>query len=131
MQTKYLAHFERLKDKFVLNGNRILVEILPKEEMKTQGGIVIASDLSGYKTQTEDKRPLMAMIVCCGDAVDEQWKPGMVCWITKHPTFYSEFPGIGATENKLALITDDPNDIHMSWENLSAYEAYKKEAKNV
>lgn len=129
MQSRFLAHFEKLKDKFQLNGNRILVEILPKEELMTPGGLILQADMKGYKTQTEDARPVIALILKTGDSCHEDYSVGKVAWITKHPTIISEFPGIGTTDNKLAVITDDTSDIHVLWQSLEQYEEYKRLAR--
>lgn len=133
--SRFLAHFERIKPHLQIRGNRLLIELLPKEELKTAGGIIIKSDMSGYKTQTEDSRPQMALVLATGDErtnsdgyleAGTNYEPGNVLWITTHPTYISEFPGLGATENKLAWITDNPQDIHVKWASLTAYEEFKK-----
>ena len=141
MTTKFAPFFDRVresKDKhnFKLTGNRLLVEVLPPEEMKTSGGIVIATDLSGYKTSTQENRPLIAQILYVGTHYWDQeagelkegaqYSPGQIVWITKHPVFLSEFPGLGSTEQKLAFITDDPSDVHAVWPSMDAYNEYKK-----
>lgn len=141
MKSKFSEFFDRVRETksnhgFTLTGNRLLVEILPEEEIKTKSGLVIASDLSGYKTTTQNNRPTMALVLYVGTHTYDlanggmtegsTYKPGQVIWITKHPHFISEFPGLGSTEQKLAFMTDDPNDVHAVWPDMAAYEAFKK-----
>lgn len=136
MQSKFLPYFEKAVSHIKLVGNRLLVEILPAEEIKTSGGIILATREGDYKSSTEENRAVIALVVAVGThhydlqtgsmELGPGHSVGQILWITRNPIYISHFPGIGSTEQKLAFITDDQNDIHASWENWEAYEAYKK-----
>lgn len=133
---KYLPHFDKIRGSLNLVGNRILIELLPKDELKTAGGLIMAADLKGHRTQTSDARPQIAMVLALGTETTDpvtgelvagsRYQVGNVLWITKHPIVISEFPGLGSTDNKIALITDDPSDVHAVWKDLEEYERFKQ-----
>jgi hypothetical protein len=142
METKYLAFFEKVRKSaaahgFKINGNRLLIEILPIEEIKTSGGLIMATKVDGWKSTTEENRPTIAIIHAVGthhyDDVTETIQPGAaypigsILWINKmSPSYISVFPGLGSTEETLAWITDHPTDVHTSWPNMEAYLEFKK-----
>lgn len=134
MKLEYFDRFgrlENLKDVFVLEGARMLVEILERDEMKTKGGLILA-DPGGYKTETQVNRPLFAVVLHTGPGeVDDEgvltpseYKRGSVLMINPvGPGYFSEFPGLGATKNKIAVAS--PHHVGMSWPTVEAFEKFR------
>lgn len=136
MESKFLERFKRLSaltsQEFVLVGERMLIEVFPQTELKTKGGIIIA-DPSGYKTETQTNRPLLGVVLAVGQGyVDEdgkeepnEYKPGEVVIVSRMgPLYYSEFPGLGSTNNEIAMTRS--SEVHMSWPNIEAYEKFRE-----
>lgn len=135
MNLDYYDKFSRLStiaESFTLPGPRMLVEILPKEELKTAGGLIISAG-AGYKTTNEMNRPLFGVILLNGEGEEDEdgnniplpLKPGAVVQINLHgPVYYSEFPGLGSTEDQIAMIA--PNHIQMSWPTIADFKKFQE-----
>lgn len=134
MASKYLERFSRLTDiaGFELRGNRLLVEVIPQEELK-KGSIVIASSLSDHKSATQENRATLVRVLLVGTGyVDDEGadvpmdlKPGNVVMVPQMALkLYTQFPGLqDFTSNELALLLD--HEIHMKWDDDAAYDRYK------
>jgi co-chaperonin GroES (HSP10) len=141
MQSKYLAQFQRLVEKgsdtFTLNGDRILVEVLPKEELKI-GSIIMAPN-KDHRNQTEESRACLVLVLLIGEGyVDDDgkdiplmYKPGEILLVPEPSIrFFSQFPGLpNYTSNAIGLMRE--GDAHMSWDNFEQYELYKKALNDV
>ncbi len=135
MESKYLERFQKLEaNDLPLRGNRILIEVLPKEEIK-QGSIIVASNLDDHRSSTEQNRADLGVVLAVGSgyfddetggdvAMDIQ--PGNVVLVSRMGLkLYSQFPGIsGYTKETIALTRD--NEIHCAWASLEAYQAYRE-----
>ncbi len=70
MQSKYLGTFsalnERLPNFYKLFGSRILVEVLPEEELKTAGGLIVAKSASNFRSDTEENKFTAAVVIEVG-----------------------------------------------------------------
>lgn len=136
MQSIYLERFRRLKDSgalFLLHGNRLIVEVLPKEELK-KGSIVIASDIKNIKSSTEENRAQLAVVLAVGSGYFDEatgnieplpYSQGELILVSPYGLkMYSQFPGItDFTDQKIALTRE--SEVHMSWKDFAAYEKYK------
>lgn len=137
MQSKYLAAFKRLKetanDHFILNSDRMVVEILPKEELK-MGSIVIASSLKDARNSTEENRAVLAVVLLVGDGYEDddgndvpvKYQPGEIIMLPYNSLRpYTQFPMlIGYTANEIAQTRE--GEVVMSWHNFESYEICKK-----
>ncbi len=137
LKSEYLERFKKLegvtKDVFTLEGDRMLVEIMPKEELKSAGGLIIASDATRYRTDTTANRPLIVVVLTTGpgdydpdsgEYNEVEYKPGNVLFISDMSIKYlSDFPGIGATGQKLGIVR--PTETHISWPSFEAYEKFR------
>ena len=74
-QTKYLEQFKKLEGtKYKLAGGRMLVEVLPKAEMKTAGGLIMAAP-SSHKGTADLQRALLGVVLMLGEGyVDDDGK---------------------------------------------------------
>ena len=110
--TKYLEQFKKLDgSKYKLAGGRMLVEILPKEEMKTTGGLIMAAPIQ-HKGTADTQRAVVGVVLMTGEGyVDDdgndvpmETKVGSVVVLNEFGLkYYSQFPGISTyTESKLA-----------------------------
>lgn len=68
-KSQWLDAFKELKeagqDHFTLTGSCLLVESIPKEELKSKGGIIIA-DTKSYKETLQDGRPIWVRVLMTG-----------------------------------------------------------------
>jgi len=135
METKYLERFKKLtKEQLPLRGSRLIVEVLPKEEIKTKGGLIVHADVNSVKTTTDQNRPTLAVVLATGsgyyddetgDDVAMDVPVGAVCLISQMGLkYYSHFPGISEYTGETIALTRE-SEIHMYWPNLEAYQAYK------
>lgn len=134
--SKYLSKFIKLndhRDKFKLHGGRVLIELMPTEEIKSAGGIIVAAPSNYAKGSTaETSRGTLATVLLSGEGYvgseGEEYeldaKPGKVVLINELGLkTFSVFPGLADyTANSIALI--DEGMIQMSWNSLEDYEAY-------
>lgn len=111
--SQYLEKFKKLEgSKFKLAGGRILVEVLPKQEMKSAGGLIIAAP-STHKGTADMQRAVLGIVLMVGEGyidsdgkdIPMEVKVGNVVVLNEFGVkYYSEFPGIKSyTENKLAM----------------------------
>jgi co-chaperonin GroES (HSP10) len=133
-QPRFLEQFKKIADlnpKPALVGSRMIVEMLPEQEVK-RGGIIIAADTKQVGG-VSDLQPVLALVLWSGEGtVDEngneepcKYSPGEVVLVSKHGVrYYSSFPGIDYTENKIALTRE--SEVHVSWESLEAFEQMVK-----
>ncbi len=137
MESKYLERFKKVASKLPLRGNRILVEVLPKEELKSAGGIILNAPTSDHRSRTEQHRAKVAVVVAVGsgyfdDSSEEgedvplDIQPGNVVMLSEFGLkYYSEFPGLSEyTGESLALALD--KDVHCAWESIEAFKEYQK-----
>ena len=130
MESKYLARFSKVP--LPLRGNRIIVEVVPQEEIKTAGGIIVASD-SSYKGTAADLKPCLAIVLACGPGyyddetgadVNMDITPGQVVLVSEVGLKkYSQFPGLkDYTRDTIALTRD--SEVHIRWNSIADYLAY-------
>lgn len=140
VESKYLGKFTRDGAAIKLRGNRLLVELVPKEELKTKGGLVIAQSLSDHKSTTEMSRADVAIVLAVGEGyyddesgadVSMDIKVGNVVLLSRFGLrTYSSFPGIqGMTPDTMALCRD--NDVHAVWANIEEFDKYKQAMTDV
>lgn len=95
-----------------IKGATLVVECLPKKELKTAGGIILGAVDKTHRGTAEDMRRGLAIILACGEGYgspDEPCtlKPGQVVMLPYSPLYLSEWPGIqGYTANTIALINE-------------------------
>lgn len=136
LTSKYLERFSKLKTRQLpLRGNRVLVEVLPKEEFKAgNSGLIMAAE-SDSRTSTEQNRADLAIVLAVGDGYfnEETGKlepldieVGNVILVSRMGLkLYSQFPGIPEyTKETLALTRD--SEVHAAWSSLEEYQAYSK-----
>lgn len=137
MESKYLNRFTKLvrdgKDLVQLRGDRVLVEVLPKEELKSAGGLYMATSDS-HRTDTKENQATLALVLMTGEGYyDESTgddlplgvKPGDVVLLADMGLKrYTTFPGLTEyTANTIALTRD--SEIHMIFRGAEAYEKAK------
>lgn len=122
MQSKYFSTFnalqERLPNFYKLFGSRILVEVLPEEELKTAGGLIVAKSPTNFRSDTQENKFTAVVILAVGkgyyneetgEDVPLEVKPGQVVEVVRSGLRpYSNHPIIGSqyTNGDLALIND-------------------------
>lgn len=120
---------------FVLRGSTIIVEILDDEELKTKGGLIIATDSKQTRGDSVSAHRLQVGRVLMtgpgydgddGEVIPLEVKPGaMVVLPQLSTTHLSMFPGIQRpTGNKLALVKED--NILCYYPTAEAYDLAKK-----
>lgn len=136
MQDSFKKEFEDLRalgpEVFVLRGSTIIVEILEREEIKSAGGIIIATDDKHTKGQSVNAHKVdVARVLMCGEGYwNEEEKigetidgefvrpahfqelevaPGAIILLPQYSAqLLSHFPGIQRpTLNKLAMVKFD------------------------
>jgi co-chaperonin GroES (HSP10) len=142
IESKYLAQFKRLDEVkkdigFRLNGGRLLVEILPKKEFKSAGGLILASPDS-YKGTAETQRALVGIILMTGEGyvdvdgneIPTEAKVGSIVVLNEFGIkYYSSFPGIEEfTRNTLAMTSE--SEVQMSFDNIEQYQKYEEVLNN-
>lgn len=131
---EYLNKFDKVrssKDLFRLNGGRVIIQVMPQEELRTAGGLHLV-DTSQAKSDVVMNKALLGVVVLIGEGyVDENGedvpvdvKPGNVVMFNEVAArYYSSFPGIkGYLKNSLAMISD--SDIQMVFPSLNAYSEF-------
>lgn len=133
IQSKYLERFKRLQEagKGILVGDRYTLEVLPKEEVKTSGGLYIESSLANVRSGTEENKPTLGIILEVGaGAVDENgedvpptYSVGEIVWVsTMGLKLLTSYPGLNDyAANTIAMTRE--SEIHKSWASVEAYEA--------
>lgn len=138
MKSKYLINFLNLKDNkdlFRLNGGRVVVEVLPKPELKTQGGLIMSAP-SGYtKGSTfESQQGTLCTVLLVGSGyydtdgkgIDIDLVPGNIILVNDFGIkTLSVFPGLNDyTANSLAII--DESVVQMVWADMSIFNSYSE-----
>lgn len=140
METKYLNRFEKLTSSDLpMRGNRLLLELLPKQEVKTKGGLVIATSLTDHRSTTVENAADVAVVLAVGEgyygddgaAVPMDIQVGNVVLISRYGMrTYSSFPGISDyVADTIALARD--SDTHVKWDSIEAFEAYVAKLNDV
>lgn len=126
MESKYAEKFKRLsqegKDLYRFIGPTILVEVLPKQELKTKGGLIMGVSDS-HKATAQDFRRQLGLVILVGEGyadAEMDVNVGNVVLLPANPIFLSEFPGlVDYTQNTLALV--DEKSILFCYKDLDAY----------
>jgi co-chaperonin GroES (HSP10) len=138
MESKYLARFEKLRGNeslYRLNGGRLLVEILPKPEVKTQGGLIMAAPKEFARGTTfESQSGIVGVVLLAGDGyVDSDGtsyaldtKPGTVVLLNDFSVrTLSVFPGLMEyLAGSIAIV--DETSVQLQWPSLEAYKQFEK-----
>ena len=131
MESKYLKAFEAQRQAGALPticGATLVVECLPKKEMKTAGGIILGQVNATHRGTAEDNRRGLAVILAVGEGYSSDQpcllKPGQVVMLPFSPLFLSEWPGLqGYTANTIALINEsDVLIVYNDFEHIAAAE---------
>jgi co-chaperonin GroES (HSP10) len=110
----------------------MIVEILPKLEVKTAGGLVIASDSRQVNGSNVDL-PTLALVLQVGAGyVDEngvpekqELKPGNVVLISEMGLkYYSMYPGLKEFTPKSIALTRE-SEVHMYWDSIEAFKNFE------
>lgn len=140
METKYLNRFQKLTSSDLpMRGNRLLLELLPKQEVKTKGGLVIATSLTDHRSTTVENAADVAVVLAVGEgyygddgeAVPMDIKVGNVVLISRFGMrTYSSYPGVqDYVADTIALARD--SDCHVKWDSIEAFEAYVAKLNDV
>lgn len=133
MTPKYLNRFQKLTSSDLpLRGDRILLELLPKLEVKTKGGLVIATSLTDHRSTTVENAADIAVVLAVGSGyyaedgtdVPLDVKVGNVVMVSRFGMrTYSSFPGLNDyVADTIALARE--SDCHIKWDTVEAFEAY-------
>lgn len=125
---------EKAADAICVRGSTIVVEIMEEEEIKTEGGIIIASDSDQRRNNVEEHKALIGKVLLVGegyyDAETKKTEPlevqvGNIILLPKYSVSYlSVFPALnGLTQNKIALVKED--QILMYFRGQDGYERAK------
>ncbi len=136
MESKYLKDFEVLRQTKLMpkiRGATLIVECLPKQELKSAGGIILGKVDGTHRGSAEDTRRGLAIILACGAGYssDEpcELKPGQIVLLPYSPLYLSELPGIkGYTANTVALINE--SDVLVYYESFEQLERIESTLSN-
>lgn len=132
MESKHYKEIDNLRQKALLPtilGATLLVECLPKQEMKTAGGIILGAVDKTHRGTAEEYRRGLAVILAVGEGYSSDepctLKPGQIILLPYSPLYLSEFYGIkGYTSNTIALVNEsDVLVYYRDFEHLAAIEA--------
>jgi len=130
MEFRYTKQFDRLSKTtlFKLRGPTLLVEVLPKEEIKTSGGIYIGKTATQRAT-AEDFRRGLGIVLLQGEGYTDgscmDITKGMIVQLPYNPMYLSEFPGlVDYTQNTLALINE--GDVLFAYKSYADYVTAKE-----
>jgi hypothetical protein len=119
---KFQKRFEAIRDLIVLRGETILLEVLPKEEIKTEGGLYLGA-VDTHRATADDFRVQLGLVLLVGEDV-KTIKPGEYVMLPFNPRYISEFPGLkDYTANALAFISEE--SVLFKFESEEKYEAVK------
>lgn len=138
MEKSFATEFNKLKElgesTFVLRGSTLIVEILPAEEIKTAGGLIMAAPSDHVRGNSIAAHKVdVARVLMCGQGYDEEAdflttdsrggidtipvpvkielevKPGAIILLPQYAAqLLSHFPGISRpTSNRLAMVKMD------------------------
>jgi co-chaperonin GroES (HSP10) len=117
MQARYLTKIKEVADKglLVLNGNRLLIELLEEDEQKTASGIVVSVKPNPLYSSVDKAR--LAVVLATGpgyvteadEKVDLAYKAGDYIIVNQFGVkTFEEFLGLADyKKHTLALVTDD------------------------
>lgn len=133
-KSKYLERFKRLWTEdtslFVLHDNRLLVEVLPKEELKSKGGLILAAPKGDHRSATEENQHQLAIVLYVGAGCEDDkgnvlrpnYRPGNLILVSPFSLRpYTSFPMLAEyTANEIALTRDV--DVHCSFRDEADYQ---------
>lgn len=105
----YVSSFFRLQTDgahlFRLRGNDLLLEILEEDEIKSKGGIILATRDDQYKNSVREKEHLFAIVLMVGSGFEGESRPDIeVGNLVYVPNFsvarYTQFPGLTEPVNQ-------------------------------
>lgn len=135
----YLNLFKELakesKNLFRLTGDCLIIEELPKEELKTESGILLASVYNARNADgIEENRPVFVKVLLCGEgfyneemeSIPLDSKPGDICLVGKHSVKWltSFGPIISKTDARIGLVKESEIQLRFFGD-----EGYKKTAE--
>lgn len=140
MQSKYLKQFQAAAGHIRLRGNRLLVEVLPKEEIKSAGGLIMAAPITDHRSTLEQNRATLAIVLAVGEGyydddtsedVPMDVTPGNVILINAYGLrSYSEFPALrDYKQDGIAMIRD--SDVNAVWKDVEAFKLYAEKLNDV
>jgi co-chaperonin GroES (HSP10) len=136
--SKYLEAFRQLSAEFpdfLLQGDRLLVEEIRPEEIKTQSGIVMASSVDGFgrnKDGLEANRAIFARVLAAGpgfldngDAIKCEVAAGDVVMVSPNSIlWFSTFlNNIATLDVRLGLTREQ--DVHLHFRGDGTYDAVR------
>jgi len=135
MESKYLSQFEKVSA-FRLRGNRLLVEPLPKEEIKSAGGLLLSAGSADHRSTLDQNRACLAVILSVGEGyydddtnndVPLDVEAGNIILVSAYGLrTYSTFPGVvNYKQDGIALIRD--SDINAVWKDMSEYKQFAEQ----
>lgn len=100
-----------------IRGSTLLVEILPDHEIKTSGGLVMATDARHVRGSLEEHKLRIGYVIATGEGYTMEdgvtlpldVKPGSIVFLPKYAVSpISVFPGLNKlTEERVAMIKED------------------------
>lgn len=117
--------------KLSIRGSTLLIEVLPDEEVKAAGGIVLQSSSKHVRGGVDEFRLKLGYVIAAGEGyIDEAGKvtpldvkPGSIVFLPKYSlSAISVFPGMNRlTEERIAMIKED--QVLAFYPSLADYEA--------
>jgi co-chaperonin GroES (HSP10) len=132
IQSKYLEQFQRAGNTLRLRGNRVLLELLPKPEVKSKGGLVLATSLNDHRATTEQNMADICVVLATGEGyynddgtvVPLDLMPGNVVLVSRYGLkLYSNIPGLADYTGESIAIARD-TDVHAVWKSAQEFERY-------
>lgn len=100
-----------------IRGSTLLVEILPDQEIKTSGGLVMATDARHVRGSLEEHKLRVGYVIAVGEGYTMEdgvtlpldVQPGSIVFLPKYAVSpISVFPGLNKlTEERVAMIKED------------------------
>jgi co-chaperonin GroES (HSP10) len=110
----------------------MLVEVLPKPEIKSAGGLIVSSG-NDIRSSTKENQADLALVLAVGagyvdedgNTVDVDLQPGSVILVSRMGLrLYSQFPGLSEyTAESIALTRE--TEVHCAWPSIEDYLAYQ------
>lgn len=132
--SKYLTDFLRMskeaKSCYEVIGDNILVEKIDDEELKSKGGIIIATPKDHVRMSMNETKPTWVRVLEVGEGYWDAEKgtiplnsrPGDICLVpSATPQWFSVFGEYKAEPNTIAIITESSIQLRFKGE-----EGYKK-----
>jgi co-chaperonin GroES (HSP10) len=130
LKSQYLDRFralESLKEKVYLTGDKIMIEQIKMDELKTESGLIIPTRSEGYARSTTTQGMLhIGLVILTGEIntlpSGKVIKPGAVVWVGEFGVRpCTTFPGLLEKTDEVLQETHLGN-IQMVFENLEAYQ---------